>query len=182
MPDVHYLPPVERFARQSATNKQASAKETISPEQAERFRENIEQEQDDIYASYFAMLGEGVAKEVARVNTPISRYTRWWAKANLRNWLHFLGLRMAPGAQEETRKFANAIATIVRELWPRTWALFEEYDLYGARMSRTELAILSRMLQPASTVSETNLQQLDQIAKEVGLSGSKLRELLAKLS
>lgn len=139
MPDIHYVPSLERMraSQQSTSNKQGSA-DGLDDYVAHVERANIEDEQRDIYYRYEEMLGKGIAKEVARLNTPVSRYSRMRATTDLRNWLGFLLLRMAPNAQWEIRQFANAVATIVRELWPRTYALFEEYDLHGVRLSRAE--------------------------------------------
>ena len=78
-------------------------------------------EQDYTYA-----LADGVPKELARILLPVGRYSKMRAQANLRNWLHFLGLRMAPNAQWEIRQYANAVASIVESLYPRTYALFQE--------------------------------------------------------
>jgi thymidylate synthase ThyX len=46
---------------------------------------------------------------------------------------------MAPNAQQEIRVYANAVAEIVKQHWPRTYELFEEWDLHGKRLSRTQL-------------------------------------------
>jgi thymidylate synthase ThyX len=46
------------------------------------------------------------------------------ASANLRNWLAFLDLRMAPNAQWEIRQYANVVARLIEDLFPRTYALF----------------------------------------------------------
>lgn len=148
MPDVHYVPEVERFVSKLSKNKQESSTAMISskPEDAEGWRGLVKKQQAYLYAEYDAMLVGGVPKEVARVNTPVSRYSRVRIKANLRNWLGFLKLRMAPNAQLEIRLYANAVASIVKSLWPRTYALFEEYDLHAMRMSRSELALLRQHL------------------------------------
>ena len=92
---------------------------------------------------YEERLAVGVAKEQARKDLPLSTYTaaRW--KCDLKNTLHFLGLRLHPHAQEEIRQYANAVAEIVKSLWPRTYALFEEHDLRGVRLSRTEAALVA---------------------------------------
>jgi thymidylate synthase (FAD) len=66
----------------------------------------------------------GVAREIARLVIPVSQYSRMRASANLRNWLAFLTLRMAPNAQWEIRQYANAVGTIIAERFPRTWQLF----------------------------------------------------------
>ncbi len=92
------------------------------------------------------MLDAHVPKEVARINTPVSRYSKMRAKANLWNWLHFLKLRLAPNAQWEIRQYAEAVASIVKSLWPRTYALFEEHDLHGIRLSASECELLRKWL------------------------------------
>jgi thymidylate synthase (FAD) len=48
------------------------------------------------------------------------------ASANLRNWLAFLTLRMAPTAQWEIRQYADAVSQIIRNNFPRTHELFLE--------------------------------------------------------
>ncbi|MDE3077787.1 MAG: FAD-dependent thymidylate synthase, partial [Chloroflexota bacterium] len=44
--------------------------------------------------------------------------------ANLRNWLSFLTLRMAPNAQWEIRQYANAVGKCIEHAFPETWRLF----------------------------------------------------------
>ena len=68
----------------------------------------------------------GIPKEVARVVMPAGHYSRMRATANLRNWLAFLKLRCAPGAQWEIRQYANAVAGIVRKQFPRTYGVARE--------------------------------------------------------
>jgi thymidylate synthase (FAD) len=97
----------------------------------------------------------GIAKEVARLNTPVSRYSKMRAKTDLRNWLGFLMLRMASAAQFEIRQYANAVAEMVKAIWPRTFALFEEHDLYGVHLSRTEVAELRDLLRAAGLSDST---------------------------
>jgi thymidylate synthase (FAD) len=60
------------------------------------------------------------------VHLPVGRYSRMRASANLRNWLAFLTLRMAPQAQWEIRMYANAVGDLVASKFPRTWELFSE--------------------------------------------------------
>lgn len=97
----------------------------------------------DVYEERCAM---GVAKEQARKDLPLSTYTaaRW--KCDLKNTLHFLGLRMHEHAQWEIRQYANAVAEFVKAIWPRTYALFEEYDLHGVRLSREEVKLVRSLL------------------------------------
>ncbi len=92
------------------------------------------------------------------------------AKANLLNWFRFLNLRMRPNAQEEIRVYAYAMANVVKALFEKTFSLFEEYDLYGASLSRTELAILRRNMKMGG---------LEDAGQDLG--GTKLKEFLMKM-
>ncbi len=88
----------------------------------------------------------GVAKEQARKDLPLSTYTKARWKIDLHNLLHFLGLRMHSHAQWEIRQYANAVAEIAKEIWPRTFALFEEHSLYAVHLSRAEAEDLRELL------------------------------------
>jgi thymidylate synthase (FAD) len=125
MPDVHYVPDASRVKAQSKKNKQGTGEETLPPEVVAEFLERISREQKMIYETYEWALSKGIAKEVARINTPISRYSKMVASANLRNWLAFLSLRLPENAQWEIRQYANIVAKIVSEKFPRTWELFQ---------------------------------------------------------
>lgn len=139
MPDLHYLPDVSRIQKQSTANKQGSG-EAFDTESAEGIQNLFSLEQKGLYDHYDRLCAVGVAREVARINTPVSRYSRMRAKANLRNWLGFLQLRHHPKAQYEIRVYAEALAGLVAARWPRTWALFEEHTLHAVKLSRTEAA------------------------------------------
>lgn len=139
MPNTHYVPGADRMVRQSKSNKQGSAVELLDADVGHLIRDSFGREQQAIYEMYEDALNEGLVREVARINTPVSRYSRMRVKGNLRNWLHFLKLRMAPNAQYEIRTYAECIGNnVVNALWPRTFALFEEWDRTGVRLSRQQ--------------------------------------------
>lgn len=130
LPDVNYLPTVERMLVSDGKNKQAQG---VGP--VPLSREGAEQIQNDLAASYRdaerlyqRALLLGVPKEVARVILPVGRYSRMRASANLRNWLAFLTLRLDGAAQWEIRQYAIAVADLVREKFPRTYSLFRGTD------------------------------------------------------
>jgi thymidylate synthase ThyX len=106
----------------------------------------VAREQESLYKAYEAMLGAGVPKEVARINTPVSRYSvmRW--KANLRNWLQMLKLRDHGAAQWECQQYAKAVGQIIAALWPRTYALWEEHTKYAVTLSRSEVNEMKDLL------------------------------------
>ena len=155
MPPVYYAPGKGRMVRQATGNKQSSSSEALRLDIAEKMERDLFREQDAADAAYRDRLDHGLVREVARVNLPLSVYTRMRVKGNLRNWLHFLGLRLADNAQWEIRQYAEAIAAMVAEHWPRTWELFEEYDRYAVRLSRTEAKAWNEWKQSQASQTQT---------------------------
>jgi thymidylate synthase (FAD) len=133
LPDINYVPTVARVLINSATNKQAGTIEGADELTADIAGPLLAEERDlhtKLEDFYQRKLRAGFPKELARTHLPVSRYSRMRASANLRNWLGFLTLRMAPSAQWEIRQYANALGTLVAEAFPKTW------DLFAARAAR----------------------------------------------
>lgn len=127
LPDVNYVPSIERLMTSGGTNKQAQGTgETLSLDGAEIFRGMLKECYDNAQRAYKTALSDGVPKELARLGLPVGRYSRMRASANLRNWLGFLTLRMNPAAQWEIRQYANEMAKIIEQQFPRTYTLFLE--------------------------------------------------------
>ncbi len=129
LPNLSYVPTIERLMINAGTsNRQAGTvkgAEILTEASAETFRQTIIADYAHAQETYEAALKSGVPKELARIGIPVGRYSRMRACANLRNWLAFLTLRMAPDAQWEIRQFANATGTFIQDRFPRTWDLFE---------------------------------------------------------
>jgi len=130
LPDENYRPEavaiLDRIAAAGA-NKQARGATDRVPDEWEvsdwlGALDNAYKLSQEVYQAGLAI---GIPKEIARACVPVARYSRMRASANLRNWLAFLTLRMAPNAQWEIRQYANALGQIVADRFPRTWALFE---------------------------------------------------------
>jgi thymidylate synthase (FAD) len=130
LPDLNYVPTVERVMINAGTsNKQAGTVKgsaVLTEENAEAWLKELPEWYALDEKMYQKALADGIPKELARIILPVGRYSRMRASANLRNWLAFLTLRMAPGAQYEIRQYANALGTIIAECFPRTWQLFTE--------------------------------------------------------
>jgi thymidylate synthase (FAD) len=127
LPDLNYIPSRERILSggQSTSNKQGGGmplNETVAANWLFKLA-NLYAHAQEVYESG---LNLGIAKEIARLPVPVARYSRMRASANLRNWLAFLTLRMDASAQWEIRQYANAVGSIVKELFPRSWELFVE--------------------------------------------------------
>lgn len=129
LPDLNYIPTVERLMANGGSNKQAglaSGAQALTEESAERFRRELAGNYEAIEIEYQLALKSGVPKELARILLPVGRYSKMRATGNLRGWLSFMALRSAPNAQYEIRVYSDAIGQLVKHLFPRTWALFSE--------------------------------------------------------
>lgn len=129
LPALDYVPTMDRVLADGGANKQAGAvagARKVDEATAKAWLRKVRSRYDQAEQDYTYALADGVPKELARILLPVGRYSKMRAQANLRNWLHFLGLRMAPNAQWEIRQYANAVASIVESLYPRTYALFSE--------------------------------------------------------
>ena len=129
LPDLNYVPTVERLMINSKTNKQAGTikgSDELTLEKAETFRGSLSAIYETAEGLYQEALLAGVPKELARIHLPVGRYSKMRATSNLRGWLAFLALRNAPSAQYEIRVYAEAIQTMLARQFPRTLALFAE--------------------------------------------------------
>lgn len=131
LPDVNYIPSVDRLLVSSAINKQASTVAGAPPldeSGAHEFQRTLEMYYRTTEARYQQALQAGVPKELARIMLPVGRYSKMRASANLRNWLAFLTLRCDTRAQWEIRQYANVVATLLCPLFPRTMELWGAYE------------------------------------------------------
>lgn len=122
LPDESYVPSVERvlMGNQGTTNKQAQGSGRAYTEaDALGWLAGLGAVYEHAQQVYAAGLALGIPKELARLPVPVARYSAMRASANLRNWLGFLKLRCDPAAQWEIRQYADALAGIVREVFPR---------------------------------------------------------------
>jgi thymidylate synthase (FAD) len=132
MPDVNYMPTAERCLMVNGANKQANAvkgADELTHESVLEWLEELSRAYNVCEAVYQSGLRRGIPKELARLPVNVGRYSRMRASANLRNWLGFLTLRsdVVPSgafAQYEIRQFANVVANIIQQQFPRTYELF----------------------------------------------------------
>lgn len=173
MKDEFYVPAIDQVRAQSATNKQGRAEEAFDPSQAERIRTGMLDTQTRLYGEYQDLLQADLAREIARINLPVSNYTEWYWKVDLHNLFHFLKLRIDPHAQYEIRVYGEAMAQIVKAAVPVAYEAFEDYILHARRFSRRERTALKALL-PSLTADPT-------ILEAAGLKGREAQEFLAKL-
>ena len=154
MENEFYLPPQDQIKGQSEDNKQARSLHELPPEIQKKVLEILRKDQGNVYASYQDLLNDGIARELARINLPLSLYTQWYWQMDLHNLFHFLELRMDSHAQWEIRQYANAIAVIVKTLCPIAYSAFERHRLHGKHFSAEEIGVIRELLDGKSNPLE----------------------------
>ncbi len=182
MPLLFYTPDEEHFALQSSTNKQGR-EGGAPPEIYRQAVERWERIRADAGGTYGWLLEEDVAREIARIDLPVSTYTQWYWKIDLHNLLHFLSLRVDPRAQYEIRVFAEVIASMVKRVAPLSYEAWVDYDLGGEPFSLAERRALATLLEPSGDgVAVRDGASLDtRRLEELGLSPREVREFIDKL-
>lgn len=172
-----YVPDPDVIRKQSETNRQGRSEDRVPEELQQQALDIFNQHTQQLWDDYHTLEQMDIARELARINLPVSLYTEWYWKINLHNLLHFLKLRLDPTAQYEIRVYAEAIAEIVKIATPITWEAFEDYILYAKSFSRIELELLRSVLAqlPASPNWET-------IGKSKGLSQREIKEFSTKIA
>jgi thymidylate synthase (FAD) len=148
--DDFYLPKAEDLALQSTNNKQGRLNEALDPPLAEKIRSAFADGQKSAYAAYSSLVNEGIARELARINLPLSLYTEWYWQIDLHNLFNFLKLRLDAHAQKEIRLYAGVLFEIAKKVAPRCCESFKKHMLDGVRFSGEELAELKRRLEGKS--------------------------------
>ena len=141
---LYYTPDVERVSFQAKSNHQGSGEQ--HPDAAE-FVAQWREEQQEFEEGYDALIQtHNVARELARLNMPVSHYSTFVVTGNLLNWFRFLQLRMEATAQYEIRVYANAIFELAKQYFPTSFEAFQDYWLEAVTLSGKEAKLLSGML------------------------------------
>jgi len=102
----------------------------LKDEEALDLMKSVYEHAKDVYN--FLLNEKKVPKEIARAVLPTALFTKFYATANLRNWLHFLDLRTDKHAQYEIRELAVGIQNILEMLFPHTMYLWKNSKTRGA--------------------------------------------------
>lgn len=154
---------------QSDNNKQGSGRD-LDLELQESLAPLEDLQNQSSLDLYNLLIERGVAREQARKVLPVSAYSEFYWKIDLHNCFHFLKLRLDSHAQKETRLFAEAIASIVKELFPVAYEAFEDYQLHSVHFSRQELAALYSLITGNTvtySLSKREVAEFDQKVKKI---------------
>lgn len=109
------------FRMSSKSIKQGSI-DVPHPEN-DMFMEKVRELNNQALELYDYMISEGIPKEQARTVLPVSFFTEFYWTASLQALAHFCNLRLKADSQKEIRQFAETVAHIVSELYPKSFPL-----------------------------------------------------------
>jgi thymidylate synthase (FAD) len=168
VPMLFYTPDAAQLQTQSKQNNQGrSGTQVAGDVQAEAIRRWTEIRRASTEA-YEWMTGGEVARELARIDLPLSTYTQWYWKIDLHNLLHFLSLRMDAHAQQEIRDFANAMFALIQPIVPVAAEAFLDYQLGAAHLTRLEIDAL-RTGQPLKSENKRENAEWEEKRKKMGI-------------
>lgn len=183
MPMLFYTPSQEQLQTQSVNNKQGRSGATASSEQYAEAVRRWNDIRNRSRETYEWMVSADLARELARIDLPLSTYTQWYWKIDLHNLLHFLRLRVDSHAQWEIQEYGRVMAGMLKRIAPLSYEAWIDYDVCGARVSRMELEALRKLVTVENGEIVARSGRLDeQSLLEVGLGKRELRELLQKLA
>lgn len=182
MPMLFYTPSPEQLQTQSRTNNQGRSGTPVAPE---AYAESVQRWNEIRRLSreaYEQMTAADMARELARIDLPLSTYTQWYWKIDLHNFLHFLKLRVDRHAQWEIQEYGRVMAGMLKRVAPLSYEAWIDYDVCGARMSRMDLDALKRLVSVKDGGLQSSGGSLSAADLEaLGLAKRELAELLTKL-
>lgn len=174
MPDEFYLPEPNQIHLQSSDNKQGRSDEELPENIVGDILQKMKSLQHSSYVDYLYYLENDLARELARINLPLSTYTEWYWKIDLHNLFHFLKLRMDAHAQYEIRIYADTIAEIIKQILPISYEAFEDYELHAIRFNKNELNVLGEL------IDKNKLENI--VPTDYGIPKSEWNEFIYKIN
>jgi len=186
MPLQFYTPDSSVIRAQSKTNKQGR-EEFIDQEAVADYLDNLSQSRTASEKGYISALKDDVARELARIDLPLSTYTEWYWKIDLHNLMNFLRLRCEYDAQYEIRVYADLIAGMLKKIVPFSYEAWVDYIFGSEVFSFQEMQALHKLINDiASSGSCTSLDEclpsdIAKFAEENSLSKRDAQEFVSKL-
>jgi thymidylate synthase (FAD) len=183
--DEFYVPKAENLSAQSKINHQGRDEtKVLNAAESKSVLEILKNDSVKSYDHYLEMINqdevgnivdeskEGLARELARMNLPLSCYTQWYWKIDLHNLLHFLNLRADSHAQYEIRVYAQVMLDMVKKWVPYCFEAFVKHHKDGENLSKPALEVIKKMLNGEKVTQENSglsTREWDELSKKLNL-------------
>lgn len=141
-----YVPPVEQIRSQSQDNRQGRSTDELPEALQQKVLDILINGNDQVTADYNELLDNDIARELSRINLPLSLYTQWYWQIDLHNLFHFLKLRLDYHAQWEIQEYGRVMAEMAKAVAPLAYEAFESHQVNAVRFSDVELKALKAKL------------------------------------
>ncbi|HEY5957779.1 MAG TPA: FAD-dependent thymidylate synthase [Polyangiaceae bacterium] len=185
LPMLFYTPQLEQLQKQSRNNNQGRSGELLAADTYHQVVEDWNRGREQARQQYESLTNQDIARELARIDLPLSAYTQWYWKIDLHNLLHFLRLRVDSHAQWEIQEYGRIMAGLMRRVVPVSYEAWIDYDVCGAKLSRMELDALRSLLEvradgsvgvrPSASLTPEGLSAMGLSNREAAEFTSKLR-------
>lgn len=170
--DDFYIPDSKRLQLQSKKNKQCSGEETLEYVDSYNFINDCTLINKNFQDTYNFFNKKGLAREINRINVPVSNYTEFYWKVDLNNLLKFVKLRNHSHSQYEIREYAKIIYEVIKEWTPLTYKAFDDYIINTVKFNKREMKILSSII---------DREKVKKILKVESVDSQENKELEEKL-
>ena len=165
MPLQFYTPEHSNIKAQSKTNKQGR-EEDIDEQDINQYILNLNNCRNQSSEAYKQAIKSDIARELARIDLPLSTYTEWYWKMDLHNLMHFLNLRCDGHAQWEIRQYADIIGGIVKMVTPIAFEAWEDYKFYAQVFTRLDCILLQKTLTQGKSPTKEDALNIGMSARE----------------
>lgn len=186
MPLQFYTPEQENLKQQSKNNKQGRDGE-VDASRWQRFVDEHSEIREVVKDCYVGDLKDDIARELARIDLPLSTYSEMYWKMDLHNLMHLLKLRCDSHAQFEIRQYANVIAGIVAEVCPLAFEAWQDYVYESVNFSYHDMVILRELM--TTMAQQRKIEdffpgndEIKKYAEDHGVSVREVTELFSNLS
>ena len=182
MPMLFYTPADEHLQMQSEKNRQGRTGQPLPTGLRREAKQRWQDGRAGAISTYEWLTNHEVARELARIDLPLSTYTQWYWKIDLHNLMHFLTLRVDSHAQWEIQQYGQLMAGMLKRVAPLSYEAWIDYDVCGARFSRMELDALRALVHASTDGIEGQGRRLGrEELGSLGLSRREVDEFLATL-
>lgn len=146
LPTDFYTPQPEQLTTQATNNKQGRSDTQLPSSVLNEAYGRWDKCREASASTYEWMTANDIARELARIDLPLSTYTQWYWKIDLHNLLHFLTLRIDKHAQWEIQQYGKVMAGMLKRVAPLSYKAWIDYDVCGVKLSRMEMNVIKRLI------------------------------------
>jgi len=131
-----YIP--DEIHIQDEKDKQKSGAK-LTNNRINKFQTEVKNIDEFLVKKYELFIKEGVSREDARMVLPNNLMTKFYMTGNIRNWAHFMELRLDDHAQYETQVIAQEVLKIAMIYFPETMKTLMKYAKIDSASNLNEI-------------------------------------------